>query len=176
MVTATLKTGDILTAHTQVLVSTANPGFQLTGGIGALLMRQGGAAFQQELNQIARLRFGSRPAPRGSLLVSGSAGLPYQAILHVVAIDVFYKTNRETLVGCMADTLREVDQLGAQSVAVPAFATGYGRFPLKGCASAMREGFQQATAGLKNLRAVEVWIKSDLQMAEFKEGWEGEKA
>src|SRR5687768_10890929 len=83
-----LHAGDIRSAAARVMVSTANPGFQLTGGIGALLLETGGATFQQELNSLARQAFGTQPAPRGSVLVSSAAGLPFQAILHVVAIDV----------------------------------------------------------------------------------------
>lgn len=164
-------TGNILQATTRVLVSTANPGFQLTGGIGAALMISGGAGFQAELNRLARARFGTRPAPRGSLLLSSGAGLPFDAIVHVVAIDVFYKTTDDVIAGCMLDALLQADRLGVRSVAVPAFATGYGRHPLVACGSAMKRGYAMAQPRLANLRLIELWMRDEYRLAEFSKGW-----
>jgi O-acetyl-ADP-ribose deacetylase (regulator of RNase III) len=167
----TFHAGDILSAATQVLVSTANPGFQLTGGIGALLLGRGGAAFQQELNSLARARFGTKPAPRGSLLTSSPAGLPFAAIVHVVAIDVFYKTDESVIAKCLEDTLLHAESLAAPSIAVPAFATGYGRHPLESCGAAMRRGFETVAGRLATLAQVEIWLRDDRRREAFEAGW-----
>lgn len=155
------------------MVSTANPGFQLTGGIGALLLSSGGAKFQAELNSLARAKYGTKPAPRGSLVVSSGAGLPFAAIIHVVAIDVFYKTTDDVIAQCMIDTLVQADDLGATSVAIPAFATGYGRHPLFACGAAMRRGYLAAQGGLTAIRRVELWARDDGRLVEFSSGWCG---
>ena len=170
MTAIAFQAGDILSASTEVLVSTANPAFQLTGGIGALLMRTGGAAFQQELNALSRAAFGTRPAPRGSLLVSSSANLAFRAIVHVVSIDVFYRTEPQVLEDCTAATVAQVVALGARTVALPAFATGYGRHPLASCASAMRRGLTTALAR-HPLERVELWLRDDHRLSEFRAGW-----
>lgn len=167
------RSGDILTAPTDVMVSTANAGFQLTGGIGALLLRSGGAAFQAELNRLARAKFGSRPAPRGSILVSSGAGLHFRAIIHVVAIDVFYHTTVDVLVACTQDALLCAESMGAASVAVPAFATGYGRHPLRSCGGAMRDGYLRAQGFLVKLRSVEMWLRDQRRLDELQGGWTG---
>lgn len=163
--------GDILSSEADVLVSTANPGFQLTGGIGAALMTSGGAPFQAELNALARAKFGTRPAPRGSLLVSSGAGLRFRAIVHVVAIDVFYKTTPDVIAACMLDALIQADALEARSVAVPGFATGYGRHPLASCGMAMKRGYVEAQGRLGPLARIELWMRDDQRLAEFTRGW-----
>lgn len=167
----TLQVGDILTARTDILVSTANPGFQLTGGIGALLLRRGGAAYQRELNGRARAAFGEKPAPRGSLLLAGCAGLGFRNVIHVVSLDVFYETTPEVLSGCMRDVLLLAEEQGARSIAVPAFATGYGRFDMTGCGKAMRAGLDVAATRLSRLEAVEIWLRTERRRTQYEAGW-----
>lgn len=171
MTTVTFHSGNILDARTRLLVSTANPGFQLTGGIGALLLSAGGAAFQQELNSLARKKFGTQPAPRGSLLTSSAAGLPFAAIVHVVAIDVFYKTDESVIELCLEDTLTHAGTLAEPSIAVPAFATGYGRHPLESCGAAMRRGFDKVAGRIPSLASVEIWLRDDRRRDAFLAGW-----
>lgn len=172
---ASLSVGDILAAATDLLVSTANPGLRLTGGIGGALFERAGQPFQDELFALARQAFGLKPAPRGAIIVSSSAGLPFTAILHVVAIDVFYRTTDAAVTQCMEDTLRMADAMGARSIAIPAFATGYGRHPMAACAAAMNEGFRTVAPTLTRLASVEVWLRDERRRDEFHQGWNPEK-
>ena len=97
--------------------------------------------------------------------------MAYRAIIHVVGIDVFYKATDDVLSKCVVDTLSTADGLEAGAVAIPAFATGYGRHPLSACGAAMKLGFLQVEGRLRSLRRIEIWLRDQLRLDEFTRGW-----
>jgi len=151
---------DILNRPCDVLVTTANPGFQLTGGIGAQLMARLGFSYQGEVNKMAQLEFGSSPAPPGSILVTGAFGMACDHIIHAVGIDVFYKTHQDVLAGLTRRVIESSVKLGARHLAMPAFATGYGRYPMDEAARAMASGLEVLHEGAGDLTVIDICLKS----------------
>lgn len=168
-----LATGDILQAPVDCLVTTANPGFQLTGGIGAHLLRELGSRYIAVVNQAVRETFGERRAGRGDMLVTGGEGTRFRHILHVAAVGPRYEVDAASLEETTWRVLRKVDDLGMRSVALPALATGFGRVPFDVAAGAMRKGLEKALPELKVLDEVQIWVLSNPDMQQFIRGWTG---
>lgn len=84
----TIKTGNIVDEPAEVLVCSANPHLTLSGGVGADLLARYGPAMQTILQQVVRQRT-PHFIPQGEVVSYSDAALPYRAILHAVAIDVW---------------------------------------------------------------------------------------
>ncbi|MCA9175579.1 MAG: macro domain-containing protein [Planctomycetales bacterium] len=137
--------GDVLTTAADVLICTANPWLNLSGGINGAVLQAGGESIQRELH--AQLKTaGARQVPPGSIVRSGAGPLPFQHILHAVAIDVFYASSMEIVRQTFANAMTRAIELGAQSIASPTLATGYG--PLR-----IREFGQAISPVLHELQA-----------------------
>jgi O-acetyl-ADP-ribose deacetylase (regulator of RNase III) len=166
-----LRAGDILSSGAEALVVTANPSFLPTGGIGAALAARAGTGLVESVAREARARFGGRPAPPGSLLATAGTGTSFRLVLHAVSLDVFYKTTPETIAALTCACLEQVEERGLKSVALPAFATGYGRLPIAACARAMMDGLGRFLAKGDPARlAVEIWLLDHHRVVQFEKG------
>ncbi len=121
--------GDVLDTAADVLVCSANPWLNMSGGVGGAILARGGDEIASELQSyLASL---GRPAvTAGTVIVTDAGSLPFRYILHAVAIDPFYDSSvtlvRQTLEACF----ERAASLGARSIALPAVATGYGQLPM----------------------------------------------
>ena len=163
--------GDILGSDAECLVTTANPGFLMNGGIGACLVRAAGPGFRAHVEERMRATFGFSIAPRGAVLVTGAGRLPFRHVLHVVAVDARYQTDHQVIAACVRDVLTLADRLGARSIALPALATGWGKLPFADCGIAMRTGYDATRPGLATLERVQVWTAGNRDLAALRNGW-----
>lgn len=124
-----IEPGDVLAVPAEVLICPANPLLRMTGGVNGALLQRGGVGIQRELE--AHLRaLGRTWVPPGTVVRTGPGPLAVAAILHAVAIDGFYRTDRATVAGTLERALAMAAELGARRVALPALATGYGPLPV----------------------------------------------
>jgi O-acetyl-ADP-ribose deacetylase (regulator of RNase III) len=124
-----IRHGDLLDEPADVLVCSANPFLNLSGGVGGELLLRYGDAVQRELSRYLeerRLHF----VGQGEVIACGPCGTPYRAILHAVAVDAFYQSSADVVEATVARSLGLAATLGAEKVALAALATGYGRLPL----------------------------------------------
>ena len=95
-----IKVGDVLQCPADVLISTANPWLNLSGGVNGAILAAVGPVIQDELHAYLKER-GLSAVSAGTVVRSGAGGLPFQFILHAVAIDPFYDSSvdlvRQTL-------------------------------------------------------------------------------
>jgi O-acetyl-ADP-ribose deacetylase len=63
-----------------------------------------------------------------------SCGTPFKAVLHAVAVDVFYESSPQVIEHVVSESLGMAAALQARRVALIALATGYGRLSLEGFA------------------------------------------
>jgi O-acetyl-ADP-ribose deacetylase (regulator of RNase III) len=124
-----VKRGDILDEPADVLVCSANPWLNLSGGVGGEILLRYGPAMQEELHRQLASR-GLRFVPQGEVVECIPCGTPYQAVLHAVAVDCFYGSSSEVIRSVVARALSLAASLGATRVALVALATGYGRLPI----------------------------------------------
>lgn len=120
-----IEVGDVLQAAADVLISTANPWLNLSGGVNGAILLAVGLGIQEELHAHLK-QVGVSALPAGSVVRSSSGSLQFQSILHAVAIDPFYDSSVEIVRSTLASALEMAIKLGASSVASPALATGYG--------------------------------------------------
>src|SRR5438270_5395726 len=93
--------GDVLDVRADVLISTANPLLQMTGGVNlAIILRPQGELVHEELQQFLR-RSGERYVDPGTVVCTGPGSLPVKNILHAVSIDPSYDSSVELV----ADTI-----------------------------------------------------------------------
>ena len=121
----TIKVGNVLTEVADVLISTANPWLNLSGGVNGAIRELVGPELQSQLHQFLREQ-GVAAVPAGSVVRSDPNGLAFKHILHVVAIDPFYDSSIELVRMAFARALEMTFDLSAESISTPTLATGYG--------------------------------------------------
>jgi O-acetyl-ADP-ribose deacetylase (regulator of RNase III) len=124
-----VKHGDIRKEPADVLVCSANPWLNLSGGVGGEILLRYGPRMQQELHRRLAAR-GLRSVPQGEVVACGPWGTPYKAVLHAVAVDYFYGSSPEVIRAVVTRALSLAAGLGAVKVALTALGTGNGRMPV----------------------------------------------
>ena len=124
-----VKCGDVLEHAADVLVCSANPFLNLSGGVGGALLLRSGNGIQEELWSYLRAR-GIASVPPGSVVQTGAGSLPYSHILHAVAVDAFYSSSADVIGRTIDRALRMALELRASNVVMPALGTGYGRLKM----------------------------------------------
>jgi O-acetyl-ADP-ribose deacetylase (regulator of RNase III) len=125
-----VKQCDILDEPADVLVCSANPWLNLSGGVGGEILLRYGAQMQEELHRLLGGR-GLRSVPQGEVVLCGPCGTPYKAVLHAVAVDCFYGSSPQVIEAIFSRALSMAASLGAGKVALAALATGYGRVSIQ---------------------------------------------
>jgi O-acetyl-ADP-ribose deacetylase (regulator of RNase III) len=146
--------GDVLGVPADVLISTANPWLQMTGGVNLkIILRPRGEFVQEELQRHLRAA-GRRYVEPGTVVRTGPGSLPVKHILHAVSIDPSY----ESSVGLVAETivtaLRQARELEARTVTIPALATGFGPLSMEEFAAALGRATARDWAPLEVLKVV----------------------
>ncbi len=118
------EVGDVLDASADVLISTANPWLNMSGGVNGAI-RERCPEIQEEL--LAYLRTVGKPAVAAGTVVQTSAGsLPFAHIIHAVAIDPIYDSSTKVVGDTLIAAFDLAHSLSARTVSLPALATGYG--------------------------------------------------
>ncbi|MGB7346485.1 MAG: macro domain-containing protein [Pirellulaceae bacterium] len=120
-----VQVGDVLQVAADVLISTANPWLNLSGGVNGAILSAVGPTLQEELHAFLKSQDISA-VPAGTVVESHAGGLPFDCILHAVAIDPFYDSSVELVRQTVSTALEIAANLGAHTVSSPTLATGYG--------------------------------------------------
>jgi O-acetyl-ADP-ribose deacetylase (regulator of RNase III) len=152
--TLTILIGDILNIPADVLISTANPWLQMTGGVNlAIILRPRGEVVHEELQ-----RYLPATQPRivhpGTVVRTGPGSLPVKHILHAVAIDPSYDSSVELVASTIITALTQARELGAKVVSIPALATGFGPLSMLDFATALRQATNRDWTPLETLKVV----------------------
>lgn len=129
--------GDVLDVAADVLISTANPWLNMSGGVnGAIHERE--PSIQSELR--AHLQsLGQSAIPAASVVRTSAGALPFSHIIHAVAIDPFYDSSHQIVANTLSAAFELAVALGAESVAMPTLATGYGPMTIEAFARAFAD-------------------------------------
>src|SRR5580693_7109024 len=146
--------GDVLDVPADVLISTANPWLQMTGGVNLkIILRPRGELVHAELQEHLRAAGGQYVEP-GAVVHTGPGSLPVRHILHAVSIDPSYDSS----VGLVADTivkaLSRARELKAETVTIPALATGFGPLSMEEFAEALSCATTRDWSPLETLKVV----------------------
>jgi hypothetical protein len=97
-----IAVGNVLDFSADVLISTANPWLNMSGGVNAAIHERC-PEIQTELHAILKTK-SIASLPPGSVVRTSAGSLPFQNIIHDIAIDAFYDSSIE-LIGILVDSL-----------------------------------------------------------------------
>jgi O-acetyl-ADP-ribose deacetylase (regulator of RNase III) len=122
--------GDIAALDVDAVANAANNHLWMGAGVAGALKRAGG-------DEIEREAVAKGPIPVGEAVATGAGKLPAKWVIHGAVMGQDLRTNAELVGQTTLSVLRLADELGAESLALPAFGTGVGGFPLDECARLM---------------------------------------
>jgi O-acetyl-ADP-ribose deacetylase len=122
--------GDIATFAVDALVNAANDHLWMGAGVAGALKRAGGSEVEREA--VAK-----GPIAIGDAVATTAGHLPARWVIHAAVMGQDLRTSAEIIERATLSTLRVADELGAHSVALPAFGTGVGGFSVEECAQLM---------------------------------------
>ncbi|MGY8770282.1 MAG: macro domain-containing protein [Pirellulales bacterium] len=133
--------GNVLDQAADVLISTANPWLNLSGGVNGAILACKGETIQAELHTYLKSK-GLTAVPAGTVIQTSAGSLPFHHILHAVAIDPFYDSSIQLVEQTLNTAFELADSLGAKSISTPTLATGYGPLTIEAFAQAFKKVIQ----------------------------------
>ncbi|MEZ5100435.1 MAG: macro domain-containing protein [Thermoleophilia bacterium] len=121
---------DIAQLEVDAIANAANDHLWMGSGVAGAIKRQGG-------DEIEREAVAKGPIPVGSAVATGAGRLPARYVLHGAVMDQSLTTSADRVRRTVESCLALADELGCASLALPAFGTGVGGFPLEECATIM---------------------------------------
>lgn len=118
-----------------VLISTANPWLNMSGGVNAAI-REREPGIQQELRNYLN-HINKKAVPAGSVVTTSAGSLPFSHIIHAVAIDPFYDSTIQIVAETLNAAFQSAVSLQARSISMPTLATGYGHLSVEDFAKAL---------------------------------------
>jgi O-acetyl-ADP-ribose deacetylase (regulator of RNase III) len=119
---------DITKLEVDAIANAANTDLAHGGGVAGAIVRAGGRSIQEESDALA-------PIELGAAVATGAGGLPCRWVIHAATMHLGGPTSAETIRAATASTVRVADELGCRSLALVAFGTGVGGFPLADAAA-----------------------------------------
>ena len=130
MATIEVIEGDIAALEVDAIANAANDRLWMGSGVAGAIKRAGGV-------EIERDAMAKGPIPVGSAIATGAGRLAARYVIHGAVMGQDLVTDarliRQTTVSCV----QLADELRCTSLALPAFGSGVGGFPLDECASLM---------------------------------------
>src|SRR5205823_6101607 len=114
---------DITQLEVDAIANAANTRLMHGGGVAGAIARAGGPAIDRESRQRA-------PVGLGEAVETGGGEMPCRWVIHAATMELGGPTSAEIIRRATASTLRKADELGERSLALVAFGTGVGGFPV----------------------------------------------
>jgi O-acetyl-ADP-ribose deacetylase (regulator of RNase III) len=119
---------DITALEVDAIANAANTQLKHGGGVAGAISRAGGPEVQRESDQRA-------PIGLGEAVETTGGSMPCRWVIHAATMELGGPTSAEIIRDATASTLRKADELGARSLALVAFGTGVGGFPVEEAAA-----------------------------------------
>jgi O-acetyl-ADP-ribose deacetylase (regulator of RNase III) len=136
-----VREGDIAAVEADAVANAANDRLWMGAGVAGALKRAGGDEIEQEAVALG-------PIEKGTAVATGAGRLPARWVVHGAVMGQDLTTDAGLVRRTTRACLELADELGCTSLALPAFGTGVGGFPLDECARIMVEearGFSGAS-------------------------------
>src|ERR687888_1964751 len=122
--------GDITALEVDAIANAANTDLAHGGGVAGAISRAGGPEVQRESDEKA-------PIGLGEAVETTAGDMPARYVIHAATMELGGPTSAEVIGKATESTLAKADELGCRSLALVAFGTGVGGFPLDEAASIM---------------------------------------
>jgi O-acetyl-ADP-ribose deacetylase (regulator of RNase III) len=114
---------DITALEVDAIANAANTRLMHGGGVAGAIARAGGPVVQHESAERA-------PIGLGQAVPTSGGEMPCRWVIHAATMELGGPTSADIIQRATASTLRCADELRARSLALVAFGTGVGGFPL----------------------------------------------
>jgi O-acetyl-ADP-ribose deacetylase (regulator of RNase III) len=121
---------DIAAVEADAVGNAANDHLWMGAGVAGALKRAGGEEIEQEA-------MAQGPIELGAAVATTAGRLPARWVIHGAAMGQDLRTSAELVRRTTRSCLELADELDCRSLALPAFGTGVGGFPLGECARIM---------------------------------------
>lgn len=115
---------DITTLAVDAIANAANTRLLHGGGVAGAISRAAGP-------ELDRASLAAAPIGLGAAVATTAGELPSRWVIHAATMEPGGPTSAAVIARATASTLAKADELGARSLALVAFGTGVGGFPLE---------------------------------------------
>jgi O-acetyl-ADP-ribose deacetylase len=116
--------GDITQLEVDAVTNAANTQLKHGGGVAAAISRAAGPELQRESDERA-------PIGLGEAVETTAGDMPAKYVIHAATMELGGPTSAEIIEKATRSTLAKAEELGCRSLALVAFGTGVGGFPLE---------------------------------------------
>ena len=118
---------DITTLEVDAIANAANTRLAHGGGVAGAIVRAGGPEVQRESDRRA-------PIDLGAAVQTTAGDMPARWVIHAATMELGGPTSADIIRRATAATLWKADELNVRSLALVAFGTGVGGFPVEDAA------------------------------------------
>lgn len=152
---------DVTTLEVDAIANAANAQLLHGGGVAGAIARAAGPALQEESRRRAPVELGSAVATTGG-------DLPARWVIHAATmLQPGGTTDADVVRRCTAAVLWKAEELGARSLALVAFGTGVGGFPLAEAAEIEVDEARRHVAGGSRLERIVFAVRGPEAVAAF---------
>jgi O-acetyl-ADP-ribose deacetylase (regulator of RNase III) len=119
-----VREADVTRLEVDAIANAANTGLRHGGGVAGAIVRAGGRTIQDESDR-------KGPIALGEAIETEAGELPARWVIHAATMELGGPTSAAIIRSATAATLAKADELGARSLALVAFGTGVGGFPVE---------------------------------------------
>ena len=135
---------DVTKLDVDAIANAANTMLRHGGGVAGAISRAGGPDVQRESDAKA-------PIGLGEAVETTAGEMPCRWVIHAATMELGGPTSAEIIEQATRSTLAKAEELGARSLALVAFGTGVGGFPLDRAAQIMVGAAREHSGGLERI-------------------------
>jgi O-acetyl-ADP-ribose deacetylase (regulator of RNase III) len=151
---------DITTLEVDAIANAANTQLRHGGGVAGAISRAGGPSIQAESDRKA-------PIALGDAVETGGGDLPARWVIHAATMELDLVTDADVIRRATAATLWKAEELGARSLALVAFGTGVGGFPVDEAAAIEMDEVRRHLLSGSRLERVVFAVQGEAARAAF---------
>jgi O-acetyl-ADP-ribose deacetylase len=135
---------DVTKLEVDAIANAANTQLRHGGGVAGAISRAGGPEVQRESDERA-------PIGLGEAVETTAGEMPARWVVHAATMELGGPTSAEIVERATRSTLAKAEALGCRSLALVAFGTGVGGFPLDEAARLMVGAAREHEGGLERI-------------------------
>jgi O-acetyl-ADP-ribose deacetylase (regulator of RNase III) len=135
---------DVTALEVDAIANAANTQLKHGGGVAGAISRAGGPEVQRESDERA-------PIALGDAVETTAGDMPARWVIHAATMELGGPTSADIIERATRSTLAKAEELGCRSLALVAFGTGVGGFPLEEAARIMTGVARDHRGGLARI-------------------------
>ncbi len=135
---------DVTKLEVDAIANAANTELKHGGGVAGAISRAGGPEVQRESDERA-------PIGLGEAVETTAGDMPARWVIHAATMELGGPTSAEIIDRATRSTLAKAEELGCRSLALVAFGTGVGGFPLEEAARLMVRAAREHPGALERI-------------------------